>query len=225
MSGRLRPIRPSGRAKLARGVVQFGAAWLVGAGCASNPTPHLYLLGRPAESWSAPASLSGAPRVQVCPILVPDYLDTTELVLRSGNHELKVSSGARWGERLSIGLTAALAADLAARLPEDWVMLDPSGENAARRVFVTVTAFDVWADGHCVLAAGWTVRAGNRATVLGEGHGTFAIPAAGADPVGDAAIVAAMAEDVGRLADSMALQLGAAPEGADRLRPPGAGGP
>jgi len=211
MSGRLRPFLPSGRAKLARGFVQLGAAWLVGAGCASNPTPHLYLLGRPAESWSAPASPSGAPRVQVCPILVPDYLDTTELVLRRGTHELKVSSGARWGERLSVGLTAALAADLAARLPEDWVTLDPSAEKAARRVIVTVTAFDVWPDGHCVLAAGWTVRAGNGATALGEGRGTFAIPAAGADPVGNAAIVAAMAQAAGRLADSVALALTAVP--------------
>jgi uncharacterized lipoprotein YmbA len=147
--------------------------------------------------------------VQLQRILLPDYLDTTDLVLRSGAHELKVSPTGRWGERLSIGLTDALAAALAVRLPQDAVVLDPAGEPAARRVLVDVAAFDVWPDGHCVLAASWTVLARDPAAAAVSGRETFDLAAGGPAAAGDAAVVAAMAQAVGRLADRVAAAVDA----------------
>jgi uncharacterized lipoprotein YmbA len=212
---------PGLRSKLAQAVGPWVAVFLVGTGCVSRPTPRVYVLGTPAESWSAPASPAGAPRVQVQRMLLPDYLDTTDLVLRSGAHQLTVSSTGRWGERLSLGLTDALAAALAARLSEDWVTLDQGNDRTARQLRVQVTALDCWPDGHCVLAATWSVVRRNGGTLREEGRGTYDIPAAGADAVGDAAVVAAVAQAVGRLADGLTTVLAAPSEGRSELSEPG----
>jgi uncharacterized lipoprotein YmbA len=223
MKLRAHQLQRHGRSHSTAGKVsQFSllcASLLAGAGCASGPAPRTYVLGTPMEAWSASAPPPEAPRLQLQRILLPDYLDTTDLVLRSGAHELKVSPTGRWGERLSIGLTDALAAALAMRLPQDAVALDPGGERAAWRMLVDVAAFDVWPDGHCVLNASWTVLARDPAAAAVSGRGTFDIAAAGPGPAGDAAIVSAMAKAVGRLADRLAAAVDQAPPPLDAPPP------
>jgi uncharacterized lipoprotein YmbA len=137
-------------------------------------------------------------------VLVPDYLDTTEILLRDGRHEIKVDATGRWGERLSEGLTQALAADLAARLPPDSVVLDASSK-APRQLLINVEALDLWPDGHCVIAADWSIVERGAKTAAITGSGTFDTPAVtGVSSVGDANLVDAIAHTVAQLADAIA---------------------
>ncbi len=138
---------------------------------------------------------------------MPDYLDTTDLLLRHGPHELTVSLSARWGERLSQGLTHALAAALAARLSPDIIDLDQGDEKAERQILVHVTALDLWPDGRCTLNAGWTVLEKDTRKVVVAAQAVVEIPAAGPGAVGDGALVAAMARAVGELADRVAADV------------------
>lgn len=155
-------------------------------------------------------------RLLVRRVLLPDYLDTTDITLRSGQHEVKASATGRWGERLSEGLTDALAADLAARLPqEDLPQQRPPQDFAIAQVLVTVEALDLWPDGRCVLAASWSIVDPDYPARVIKGSDTFTTPAAAAradsDDSDDARRVAAVAQSIGRLADSIAASARAAP--------------
>jgi uncharacterized lipoprotein YmbA len=173
------------------------------AGCAAHSSRNIYVLDNASDSTVSTAGAAAAPVLQLQRVLVPDYLDTTDILLRVNQHELQASHTGRWGERLSVGITHALRADLADRLPKDTVILGRSADRSVRQLLVTVDAFDVWTDGHCVLKASWSLEAENR-FVVSNGHGVFAAPVASSAPGGDGAIVSSMANAVGQLADSIA---------------------
>jgi uncharacterized lipoprotein YmbA len=105
-------------------------------------------------------------------VLIPDYLDTSDILLRRGSAEVKVSATGKWGERLSVGLTHALGADLAARMPQYSIVQDGSS-SARRQLLITLTALDLWQSGRCVLAAHWSVVDQDSAVPLTAGSGTF----------------------------------------------------
>jgi uncharacterized lipoprotein YmbA len=173
------------------------------AGCASHPSGNIYVLNSASDSAVSTAGAAAAPVLQLERVLVPDYLDTTDILLRVDQHEVQASYTGRWGERLSLGVTHALRVDLADRLPKDTVLLGRSSNRPVRRLLVMVDTFDVWADGHCILKANWSLETENRAVVK-IGHGTFAAPAPGGAAGGDGAVVSSMANAVGQLADSIA---------------------
>jgi uncharacterized lipoprotein YmbA len=173
------------------------------AGCASHPSRNIYVLNSASDSSVSGGGANAAPTLHLERVLVPDYLDTTDILLRVDEHELQASRSGHWGERLSAGIAHALRADLAARLPMETVVLGRTADRSARQILVTVDAFDVWADGHCILKANWSLETGNR-VVLKNGYGTFTVPVAGGAAGGDGAIVSSMANAVSQLADSIA---------------------
>jgi hypothetical protein len=175
---------------------------LCAAACSSGAPRRTYLLTPPVNP-TASTTMTSSHRLEVRRILVPDYLDTTDILTRSGNDEVKVSSTGRWGERLSQGLTQALGADLAARMPKLAIVQDGSGR-AQRQLRITVTALDLWPDGRCVLAASWSVVDPDSSIPVTTGSGTFdSSNAGGTSTVSDANLVDAVARTVGKLADSI----------------------
>ena len=95
----------------------FGAAMCAITACSlSGPPPAEYVLGAMPAATATTLSQTGLPVVEVNRIQLPDYLDTTDILERRGN-QLVPSPTGRWGERLSVGITRALTASLAARLP------------------------------------------------------------------------------------------------------------
>jgi uncharacterized lipoprotein YmbA len=173
------------------------------AGCASHPSRTVYVLSSASDPVKSDAGGATAPVLQLERVLVPDYLDTSEILLRVDQHEMRESHTGRWGERLSAGIARSLRADLADRLPKDTVLLGRSADSSALQLRVTVDTFDVWADGHCVLQASWSLEAENRG-VAKKGHGTFTAPVVGGATGSDAAVVSSMANAVSQLADSIA---------------------
>jgi uncharacterized protein len=172
------------------------------AACSSGAPRRTYLL-TPPISPPASATVTPSQRLEVRRILVPDYLDTTDIVTRSGNDEVKVSSTGRWGERLSQGLTQAVGADLEVRMPKLAIVQDGSSR-AQRQLQITITALDLWPDGRCVLAASWSVVDPDSSIPVTTGSGTFAtMTAGGTTAVSDANLVDAVARTVGKLADSI----------------------
>ena len=174
-------------------------------GCSSGLPPSLYSLSPEASSAADIAMTTGEPAVQLQPVIIPDYLDTSDILLRNGQNALKVSATGRWAERLSDELNQALMAGLVIRLPRDQVTAAPPTSKSALQILVTVDAFDVRPDGSCVLSATWAILDKNNQSVLVSERGAFiasAKDAAGA--IGDAEIVSAMAASTGQLADAIA---------------------
>jgi uncharacterized lipoprotein YmbA len=202
----------SGR-RIVRIVLISVALASVVAGCLSGRARQIYVLddavGIPPDYEPA----AGRTELQLERVLIPDYLDTTDILSRVGEHELHASSSGRWGERLSLGIMHALWADLAKRLPQYRVMLARPVKKSARQILLNVDAFDVWSSGRCVLAANWTILDTDRTAVLAAGHGTFVVPPAAAGKPTDGAIVSAMAEALRQLAASIAVAAKALPPG------------
>jgi uncharacterized lipoprotein YmbA len=150
------------------------------------------------------SAASAAPALRLERVLVPDYLDTTDILTRVGGHELQSSQTGQWGERLSLGITHALRADLAVRLPSRIVAGSQPTDKTIRHILVSVDRFDVWADGHCILTANWSLIERDERDAVLTGHGAFTTPAASGVTPGDATVIAAMANAVSQLADGIA---------------------
>jgi uncharacterized lipoprotein YmbA len=192
---------------------------VVVAGCAGSPPARVYVLGDPPNPPPGISTLSGRPVMRVLPVAVPDYLDTRDIVIRSGQNEVKASPTGRWAERLSVGLTHALAAALASRVPDADTVVGPPSGRPAEQVMVDVEIFEIRPDGRCLLTARWTLSSGDNGRVAHSGRGTFVEQAA---DTGDGAIASAMTRSIGRLAEQIAVDSGVALSAAER---PSAGQP
>jgi uncharacterized lipoprotein YmbA len=177
------------------------------AGCTSLPAPRIYVLDPPSTGASGVVSLRQRPQITVLPVAVPDYLDTTDILLRGDGHEIVTRDGARWGERLSVGITHALAAALQTRRPDLGIGSTAGLDDRARRLLVHIDALDSWPDGRCTLTARWSLIDGDGATVLTSLSASFTVPAAAAPVPSDTEIVESVSRAVNDLAQAIAASL------------------
>jgi uncharacterized protein len=184
--------------------IALAALSLISAACISHrERQHVYTLDAALDSPGKSEATRTGSELQLQRVLVPDYLDTTDIQLRVGTHEIRESSTGRFGERLSPGITHALRSDLEMRLPRNTITLAQPGEKSVRQILVTVDVFDVMQNGGCVLTANWSILSDDRRTVLRANRGTF-ITAPVGGTTNDAAIVSAMADAVRQLAEGIA---------------------
>jgi cholesterol transport system auxiliary component len=171
------------------------------AGCASSPPARIFVLGDPPSPVIGLSTQSDRPVTRLLPVSAPDYLDTEDILLRSGQNEVAASPTGRWAERLSAGVTHALAAALSTRLPATDIVVDEPIMPPVQQILVNIEAFEIRPDGQCLLTARWTLSSGEGQRVLRSGQGTFVGQAA---ETGDAAIASAMTRLIDRLADQIA---------------------
>jgi uncharacterized protein len=177
------------------------------AACSSLPPQQVYVLGTPADDTPGVRDDTGRKVIEVKPVLIPDYLDSTEILLRTGSNEVKASQTGVWGERLSIGITEALAGDLARRIPAARVLSRPPVARPDIQVLADVTALQSTAGGDTVLSAHWTIlRLHGDAPIqtIASAQGNFVAPAEG---TGDAAIVNAITNVIDQMSARIAAGL------------------
>lgn len=180
----------------------FGATACEIAACSlsSSPPPAEYVLGSTPAAKMGTLSQTGFPVVEVKRIHLPDYLDTTDILERRGNLLVPSSTG-RWGERLSVGMTRALTASLAARLPHTVVTATPPIGRPTRQILVDVAAFEPRSDHQVVLVARWTIADGASYHVLVAKQVSLVEALAATD---DGAVVMAMSKILEKFADGLA---------------------
>lgn len=196
------------------GIVRFDglrgalAATLLAAGLSAcggllggGDAPKLYVLG----DTVAPAAQAERGRpLLVRNVTIPEYLDSTDLLRRTGGNELTVSESGKWGERLSTGVTRALAAALGTRVTRPILSNDADRAGTAQDLLVDVESFEARADGKVVLAARWQIYDADRRRTIG---GDRVVLEESAGDGSDQAIVGAMSRLVDRLADAIAAKL------------------
>lgn len=194
------PSRATGRIRTASRAI-CGAALLFIAACSlAGPSPSEYVLGTMPPAMTQTVRQTALPIVEIRRVQLPDYLDTTDMLERRGN-QLVASKTSRWGERLSLGVTRALTASLAARLPGMAVTSTPPLDRPARQIQIDLAAFEAREDRQVVLVARWTILDGaSRQTVASE-QASLMEPIDGGD---DRAVVAAMSHVIDRLAERVA---------------------
>lgn len=165
------------------------------------PPPVEYVLGpRPTAAATTALVQTGLPIVEVKRVLVPGYLDTTDILARNGSQVFPSRTG-RWAERLSVGMTRALTSSLDSRLQGLVVTTTPPIQQPTWRILVDVASFEATADRHVVLTARWTITDGTGRQTLVVEQAALVEPIAG---LGDAAVVAAMSRAIEDLAGRVA---------------------
>jgi uncharacterized lipoprotein YmbA len=177
------------------------AALLILWGCGSYPLPKVYVLGDAAPAAAASAVAAGAPVIELRPVQVPDYLDSTDIVRRVSANQVVPSPLGQWGERLSVGITRDLVGTLSRQLP-GLTIETRGGYEPSRRLLVSVERFEIAPDGRCVLVALWRLTTADGKVQAPAEEATF-VETAGSGT--DAAAAAAMTLAVDALAGQMAV--------------------
>lgn len=144
-------VRRMGRAALAAVLL---------AGCAAPPL-RLYALGEPPVTADARALPHGAAVIEVDRLILPDDVDSEDILLRDG-YVLKRSPTGRWGSRLSLLATDEVASRIAIRAPDALVTDDWQAESPDYRVMIHVVRLDVSSNGRALLDADWQISARDR---------------------------------------------------------------
>lgn len=184
----------------ARRVFFSAAMFGLGACSMAGPPAAEYVLGSMPAATPTRVAQTGLPVVELKRVQLPDYLDTTDILERRGD-QLVPSSTGRWAERLSLGMSRALSAALAARLPRMVVTATRPVEHPARQVLIDVAAFEPRAGDEVVLVARWSITDGAGRRILIAQQTSVVVAIAG---TGDGAIVAAMSHAVEDLAGQVA---------------------
>jgi len=177
-------------------------ATLAMSGCGSSPEPIFFTMsptrGETRTSW--------ARVVEIRKPALAGYLDRSEIVRRVVAFRLRVASGESWSEPLAEMVGRVLGDDLATRLPGSTVFgeagpisLDPDAV-----VSLDVQRFDVDEGGSVTLVAQFTIERPPSHSAIRGRRTELQAKLAGADT---AALVGAMSNLMGRLADVIAKDL------------------
>jgi uncharacterized lipoprotein YmbA len=162
------------------------------AGCGSTPKESFYTL-----SSAPPVEARSAMSVHVSLTALPEAVDRTPMVIRTGANQVDIDDFHRWAEPLKYSIPRVVAANLSRELGGARVS---SGRGAAtgadHRVAIEVTRFESsFAEG-ATLEAAWTVT-GKTGTPK-TGRTLARVPAASADHSGVAAAHSRALEQLAR---------------------------
>src|SRR5262249_45023810 len=88
------------------------------AGCAVSDPTQYYTLGQPAARNTESRAMASTPRssmaastvsIGVGPVIMPSYLDRTQIVTRTAADQLDLANFHRWAEPLQEGIVRVLA--------------------------------------------------------------------------------------------------------------------
>jgi len=132
----------------------YVAVALLGLSACAAPPLKLYTLGY-ASDGAVMTPPRGAPSLQIAQVMLPDYLDTQDMVVRDDAVIHRSASG-RWAERLSVGIGELVTSGLQARYPGIDIASQRLPVPADARLDINVERFDVTQDGRALLDATWS---------------------------------------------------------------------
>ena len=196
--------RGGGRAYLQRAAI---ACAMLLSGCGASPVAKYYVLSVATEP--AAASDAAVPRdkfIGIGPVVLPDYLDQPQIVIRASSNRLELVEGHRWAEPLTDSFSRVLRENLSLLLGTERVLARSSLPSARGdyQVMVQVLRFDAAPDGIVNLVARWSVTAKDGALLVPTRRSAFDVTPAGTSVE---ALVAAQSEAVARLSREIAAAL------------------
>jgi hypothetical protein len=145
--------------------------------------------------------------IGVGPVLLPGYLDRSQIVIRTGADRVELSMFHRWAEPLADGIARTLAEEIGGRVPTDRIVTFPWPGAVARviqyQVVVAVLRFDGRLGGDVTLDTRWRIL-GRDGDELAFRRTTVTEAAAGR---GHEPMVAAMARAVVTLGQEIAAEI------------------
>lgn len=146
---------------------------LTAVGCAQTPPSDFYVLSAiPTTETPSGAQTRESLSIGVGPVKIPEYLNRTQIVTRTGRNRLDVSEFNRWGGSLAANISGVVAENLSTILGTDEVFLFPTQDPVAPayRVIVSVTKFDGTLGDRAELDARWLITGPRRREQLATGR-------------------------------------------------------
>lgn len=130
-------------------------------GCASTPPSSFYTLN-PMEKQGAQQTGSGALQqvtIGIGSIKIPDYLDRSQIVIRSSHSGLKVDEFNRWAGSLKENISSVLAENLSLLLSTDRVFAHPwmPDDAVTYWLHVEIIRLDVVPGDAVTMKSHWTI--------------------------------------------------------------------
>ena len=157
-----------------RSAIILGAVLVMLAGCASSPPSKFYQLSslqgqtQVAREGARDQSLI----VAVGPVRIPDYLDRSQIVTRSGKNELTLAEFNRWAGSLEADVSRVLMEDISSLLPADrffvvrWLPYLESELPVSYRVQLRIESFEGTPGDSVFLRAHWVISAKGKDVLL-----------------------------------------------------------
>ena len=154
---------------------------------------------------------TGTVGIGVGPVILPGYLDRSQIVTRTSADQVELSMFHRWAEPLEEGISRILAEEIGARVPTERIVTFPWRGVVARtiqyQVVVAVLRFDGRPGGDVTLDARWRIL-GRDGDELALRRSTVIEAAAGR---GYEPLVAAMTRALVTLGQEIAAEIKAMP--------------
>lgn len=99
--------------------------------------------------------------IEVDRLMLPNYLDSQDIVLRDGSI-LQGSSTGRWVSRLFLLATGLVTSRLATRVPDALITDQGLVQAPQYRIVIHVARLDITKDGRASMDADWRIVAGHR---------------------------------------------------------------
>ena len=173
------------------------------AACAAPPL-RLYTLAEPPVSADARPLPRGVAVIEVDRLVLPDVLDSDDIVLTDGDVVQRSRTG-RWASRLSLLATDLVTSRLAMRAPDALVTEQWGAREPDYRVMIHITRLDVTSKGRALLDAEWEIRSRSSARRILRGRAEVALSGPDASDRDIASLDTALFE---RLADAIELPHG-----------------
>ncbi|MGH7155570.1 MAG: PqiC family protein [Acetobacteraceae bacterium] len=177
---------------------------LLGA-CASAPS-RFYTLGQVSPASAPIGGPALHPPIEVGQVPIPAVLDRNEIVIAAAGDRLDVAGRDRWAAPRGQLIRLALTEDLTSRLPPGSVLqpgaVAPNG--GLRVLTLNIQRFIGDSSGLVRLDATWSLIRGGSSDILRSGRTMIQVQATSAKTE---AIVPAMSQAIGKLADQIAAAL------------------
>lgn len=133
----------------------------LGAGCltlaSSQPTSFYMLSAMPQEDAEETPGTDKLV-IGVGPVTVPEYLNRSQLVVRTGANELTLDEFHQWAEPLNDGIARILAANLTELVPVEAIYFPwRSNRSIDYQVMLQVASFETDQAGAATLDVGWGI--------------------------------------------------------------------
>ena len=126
------------------------------AGCGSTPRESFYMLEAPAP---LPATAESGPSIFVGPVIVPEAVDRTPMVVRTGPNQVDVEDFQRWAEPLKSAIPRVIAGNLMRELGTARIGYTRAASlnNADYRIAIEIQRFDSSLSEGATVEALWTI--------------------------------------------------------------------
>ena len=132
---------------------------LLFSGCGTSPKAELFILNPIERDISAPVAVLKSISVKVGPISIPDTLDQSPIITRTGSNTLMAGEFKRWSGDYQSDIQRVLGENISILLPTDQITL---GQEIVLtpidfQVIVNIRQFDGQLGGVVTLNADWSV--------------------------------------------------------------------